>query len=173
MVQALAKDILIKEYGRRSLLKSLGYLVFAIFRIKFPTGLENHNARPYLHTAYVLAVAIRRAGIAGKLTGWLFHGGWPWRWTMDWTLKLALLGSWATHAIAFAVGHREFSIALLLQLIYFGIKAWVRFFPNWLDYLWELSFVIPIGFLCYRVWHHTSWRKYIHEVSGHRETLRQ
>lgn len=170
-VTVLLKSIVAEEERQSTPLGIFGWLVRLPWLINYPRCLLDSAVNRYLRTAYDIAVGIQTAGIFSKLLQWPLRGGWPWQWSLDLPLMLFFLGNWATHFIAFAAGHKDFSTIFLLQLSYFMVSTWRHVFPNWWDYRWELSLVFPIGFLCYTVWHHPGMKKSVQELFGHRETI--
>ena len=157
-----------QRQGARS--RILGWLVRR-FRVDYPRCLWRYATHPYLRTAYAVAVGIQRAGTTAKLTSWLFDGGCPWEWTMDWCLGFALMGYWGKHVILFMAGHRDVSFTFRLLLMFFGITTWRRVFPNWWDHRWELSFVMPAGLLCYLAWHHWGIGDHVRGLCSRRQVF--
>lgn len=166
-VTVLLKSIVAEEKRQSTPLGTFGWLVRLPWLINYPPCLLDSAVNPHLRTAYDIAVGIQTAGIISKLLQWPFHGGWPWQWTLDLPLMLILLGYWGTHVGAFAAGYREVSTVFLLQLAFFVVITWRHVFPNWWDYRWELSFVFPVGFLCYTVWHRLGLKETFQENFGH------
>ncbi len=172
-----ARDLVAKvvahEMRQTGPLGAFGAKIGRIWLINYPPCLLKYSVNPHLRTAYVIAMVMQRTGTVATLVGWAFYGGWPWQWhwTLDILVWVYLLGHWSTQCIAFAAGRRELSRIFLMQLAFCAMDNWQYIFPNWWDYRWELSFVFPIGFLCYTVWRRPGIKKAVRDVLGHGETL--
>ena len=150
-ISVLIKKIIADDDSHRASKGVFSLLGDRTWQIGTPPWFWKSTTNQHLRTAYVIAVATHRVCTAAKVLECLIYGRWLWEGVTEWLFILTILGNWSTYIIALTAGHRDLPLGLVLQLITLGIIIGTHNYPNWWEYRWELSFVFPGGFLCYKV----------------------